>query len=528
MKILIFILILIFIIYNSFQISHFNTLNFMLETEKDKYRFTADTAVSILKPTLTLYYDRYDINSKYFYDDAKAVLGEKIIDLISRRKSLVDEYNYLEKNFNDMINEFENNTDNTDISDIINTILSNNIENYKLNIEHHYIFRTKTNDYNQLEGIKYNKFDIKNLTLNDYLENFYTTLKNSKYDYSDFITKIEDLQDFVDKKSDIFDIRSNVRPRTQRDFGWNFGDKSKRLKLIKGNDADFNEIVSEIDDYLDFKYKEGKYILTQELELEIDREIRVSNLGPWNQIKLIHEYNYFPFLHQDMITLEEVYCKDGKMSECVSKKIVTYSKGNYEDLASPSEGNNINIVEGNNNSSELENTPDELNNNNLSLIGDFGVDREFSFGDEKIIIDQDRTRQYPRNEEIVNKLPKIIFTYQKYEKDGLIDNKTTKIIEYEGIYNINNQFMRVGTNNILKFLEECFRENLEITEGGDVDSKKTNHKQIINSIDENLAEHNDFKEINLVVPKEIKNNPNFNINYTKIYKCKDCPEFILE
>ena len=61
MKILIFILILIFIIYNSFQISHFNTLNFMLETEKDKYRFTADTAVSILKPTLTLYYDRYDI-----------------------------------------------------------------------------------------------------------------------------------------------------------------------------------------------------------------------------------------------------------------------------------------------------------------------------------------------------------------------------------------------------------------------------------------------------------------------------------
>ena len=520
MKILIFILILIFIIYNSFQISHFNSLNFMLETEKDKYRFTADTAVSILKPTLTLYYDRYDINSKYFYDDAKVVLGEKIINLISRRKSLVDEYNYLEKNFNDMINEFENNTD------IINPIPSNNIKNYELNIEHHYIFRTKTNGYNQLEGKKYNKFDIKNLTLNDYLENFYTTLKNSKYDYSDFITKIEDLQDFVDKKSDIFDIRSNVRPRTQRDFGWNFGDKSKRLKLIKGNDEDFNEIVSEIDDYLDFKYKEGKYILTQELELEIDREIRVSNLGPWNQIKLIHEYNYFPFLHQDMITLEEVYCKDGKMSECVSKKIVTYSKGNYEDLAGPSEGNNNNYLSEETNNNSL--SEETNNNNDISMIGKLGVDREFSFGEERIIIDQDRTRQYPRNEEIVDKLPKIIFTYQKYEKDGLIDNKTTKIIEYEGIYNINNQFMRVGTNNILKFLEECFRENLEITEGGDVDSKKTNHKQIINSIDENLAEHNDFKEINLVVPKEIKNNPNFNINYTKIYKCKDCPEFILE
>ena len=64
MKILIFILILIFIIYNSIQTSHFNNLNFLLETEKDKYRLTADTAVSILKPTLTLYYDRYDKYSK--------------------------------------------------------------------------------------------------------------------------------------------------------------------------------------------------------------------------------------------------------------------------------------------------------------------------------------------------------------------------------------------------------------------------------------------------------------------------------
>ena len=119
---------------------------------------------------------------------------------------------------------------------------------------------------------------------------------------------------------------------------------------------------------------------------------------------------------------------------------------------------------------------DNANNNNLSLIGKFGVDREYSFGEEKIIIDQDRTRQYPRNEEIVNKLPKIIFTYQKYDREGLIDNKITKVIEYEGIYNINNQFMRVGTNNILKFLEECFRENLEITEGGYVDKKMTTHK----------------------------------------------------
>lgn len=501
----------------------------MLETEKDKYRFTSDTAVSILKPTLTLYYDRYDINSKYFYDDAKVVIGEKIIELISRRKSLVDEYNYLEESFNYMIDDFVNDTK---ITDIINSIQSNKIDEYKLNIVHDYIFRTKTQGYKQLKGGKYNKFDKKDLTLNDYLENFYTTLKNSNYDYSEIIEKIEGLQDFVDKKSDIFDRLSNVKTRDARDFGWNFGGKSKRLKLIKGNEDGFNDKVDEINDYLNSKYKEVIDTLTAEISSELNNEFVVSNLGPWNQIKLIHEYNYFPFLHQSMINLEEVYCQDGKMSECVTKKIVTYTKGNYQELTGPSETNDIITVDNNNNSLSEETNNNssivENNNNDISMIGKLGVDREFSFGEERIIIDQDRTRQYPRNEEIVDKLPKIIFTYQKYEKDGLIDNKTTKIIEYDGIYNINNQFMRVGTNNILKFLEDCFRENLEITEGGDTNSKKTNHNQIINSIDENLEEHNDFEEIKVVVPKEIRNNPNFNIDYTKIYKCKECSEFILE
>ena len=187
MKILIFILILIFIIYNSFQISHFNNLNFMLETEKDKYRFTADTAVSILKPTLTLYYDRYDINSKYFYDDTKVVIGEKILELNSRRKSLIDEYNYLEDSFNYMIDDFVNNTK---ITDIINSIQSNKIDEYKLNIEHDYIFRTITQGYKQLKGGKYNNLGKKDLTLNEYLENFYTTLKSSNYDYSEIIENI--------------------------------------------------------------------------------------------------------------------------------------------------------------------------------------------------------------------------------------------------------------------------------------------------------------------------------------------------
>ena len=55
-----------------------------------------------------------------------------------------------------------------------------------------------------------------------------------------------------------------------------------------------------------------------------------------------------------------------------------------------------------------------------------------------------------------------IFTYQKYEYDGLIDGVNTKLIEYDGIYNINNQFIKKGRNNILKFLVDMMEENLEI------------------------------------------------------------------
>ena len=76
--------------------------------------------------------------------------------------------------------------------------------------------------------------------------------------------------------------------------------------------------------------------------------------------------------------------------------------------------------------------------------------------------------------------------------------------------------MRVGTDNILKFLEECFRENLEISEGGDVNRKITSHKQIINGINHELEEHR-FDTINIEVTEEIKNSPNFNINYQKIH-----------
>ena len=90
---------------------------------------------------------------------------------------------------------------------------------------------------------------------------------------------------------------SNVRPRTERDFGWDFSNNvnKKRLRLIKGNEDGFNEKVNDISNHLYFKYKEVIDILTDEIGAALEKEFTVSNLGPWNQIKLIYEFNLFPF-----------------------------------------------------------------------------------------------------------------------------------------------------------------------------------------------------------------------------------------
>jgi hypothetical protein len=151
--------------------------------------------------------------------------------------------------------------------------------------------------------------------------------------------------------------------------------------------------------------------------------------------------------------------------------------------------------------------------------------------EEEIVIDFTKTRQFPRNEELVDKLPKVIFTYQKYEYDGLIDGVNTKLIEYDGIYNINNQFIKKGRNNILKFLVDMMEENLEIKQGGNKEGKIHFHNDTINNIINNVEnkkkihKFSDNKIINIVM-EDIKTNPNFDLNFDYLIKCNKCSEFI--
>ena len=116
--------------------------------------------------------------------------------------------------------------------------------------------------------------------------------------------------------------------------------------------------------------------------------------------------------------------------------------------------------------------------------------------------------QFPRDKDLVDKLPKIIFTYQKYEKDGLINNKNTYVVEYDGIYNVNNEFVKLGRNNILKFVQDTMIEKLE--------SKGQN----------SLCDQDVYSvKIRANLDSDIKNNPDLNMNINQISKCSKCSEF---
>ena len=82
--IIIFVLLTIFIFINYRKVEKLS----IKQTEYDKYVNSSDTAVDILKPTLTLYYDRRDPNCKYYYDDT---LTSKIFNYNIAKKDLQDE-----------------------------------------------------------------------------------------------------------------------------------------------------------------------------------------------------------------------------------------------------------------------------------------------------------------------------------------------------------------------------------------------------------------------------------------------------
>ena len=147
-------------------------------------------------------------------------------------------------------------------------------------------------------------------------------------------------------------------------------------------------------------------------EFELDSENK-KRMNVWNQFRQRYlninkntnrntQDKYYKYLQ--MLELEEVKCVDGEMPKCV----------NFNKLS-----NNITIL-----------------NNNLHKSFD--------------------KRQPPRPRDLIDKLPKVIFSFVKHLKNqqGNIEYEQ-EIIEYYGIYNYNDAVSTVGLDNLLDFVQLC-------------------------------------------------------------------------
>jgi hypothetical protein len=492
---LLIIFILLFLINNIFIPKKNNFINLQIQTEYDKYTNNQDTAVSILKPTLTLYYDRYDVNSKYFYDDTRTLQIKNILIQQEQINNLDNEFEFLKDTFNTIIKDglqkiYKHDKGKEDESYNYPT----KIDNYEIIWYSHFCFRTTT------KGRSGGNNEEDDYVKNDYLltrfieKNLYKSLRLSEYDFEEFITLFEAVRTHLDTYKDLFNKYRDVNRSSA--FKWHSDD---RFNLRNTDTFNKNSAVNKLNDYLENRYKILKEGFVRKKNTMMDNMIERNNLGVWNQIKLLYETEDFPYLNHKLLTLEEIYCQDGEMPTCISNEITAFKKDKeyYKELY------------------EVE-TPSSSPTDSPELL------------EEEIVIDFTKTRQFPRNDDLVDKLPKVIFTYQKYEYDGLIDGVNTKLIEYDGIYNINNEFVKKGRNNILKFLVDMMEENLEIKQGGDKDGKIYFHNDNINNIIEN-KEKEEHKFSNIItnnITEDIKMNPNFDLDFNSLNKCDKCSEFI--
>jgi len=531
---LLIIFILLFFINNIFIPKKNNFVNLQSQTQYDKYTKNQDTAVSILKPTLTLYYDRYDVNSKYFYDDTRTLQIKNILIQQNDIDILDNEFEFLKDTFNTIINDgiedlfnFDDTRLDKDQKRKHKTYSFIN-ESYEINFKYHFCFRTSTNGRTSVKGSCKNTFNYNESYYDDHTylltnvieKELYETLRLSEFDFEEFITLFEAVRTHLDTYKDLFNRYKQVS-RGGEDFYWH---SDNRFTLKDDTDFEKNTAVKNLNKYLEDRYKKLKEGLIEKKNSMMENVIERNNLGVWNQIKLLYETESFPYLNHKLLTLEEIYCQDGKMPTCISNEITTFKKDPkyYKEIYETGV-----VVEEEAKEGETEEAEEG------EVLKEEVVD-ENELLDEEIVIDTIKTRQFPRNEELVDKLPKVIFTYQKYEYDGLIDGVNTKLIEYDGIYNINNQFIKKGRNNILKFLVDMMEENLEIKQGGEKEGKIHFHNDTINNIISNVEnkeeEIHEFNNKNKIIKNEgmedIKTNPNFDLNFDYLIKCNKCSEFI--
>jgi hypothetical protein len=124
-------------------------------------------------------------------------------------------------------------------------------------------------------------------------------------------------------------------------------------------------------------------------------------------------------------------------------------------------------------------------------------------------------RQPPRPKDLVEKLPKVIFSFVEH-----LDNNEYEqvIIEYEGIYNYNDAFSKVGLENLLDFIKDSYEKYLNITKLQDF--KNSGEDEVSYHQENNDSDHNFNNNTYTNASGGLLEDSYNNIN---IRKCSKCP-----
>ena len=278
-------------------------------------------------------------------------------------------------------------------------------------------------------------------------------------------------------------------------------DKNHKISLAKDKvllTLFYDPLDKNSADFYDDTFVSEEEVVTSSPSVSnLDEVISISskNMKPWNKLKQILNtlQEDIPYASQKFLYLEEIKCSAKKMEECHLKDSILVKR-------------------------EKDSPTHTLGTQTLA-------------------------EPPPRGENLVDKLPKVIFSFLK--PNGLDENMNELRqhfeIEYDGLYTMFQDNNPISMYNMIKYMRDTVDKNLEILDI-DLDTPgetkdilkmihhyKTHHKDKLDS--SNLA----TEKLNIIKqtaePKFILLNKNKVMmpplfNNTFIYKCRHCPMFV--
>ena len=416
------------------------------------------------KLLLTLFYDRYDKYSAYFYDDTMKMSIKKINEIQGELKK--EDYKQ---------GEIDN----------INKLLKNN----KIPILGYLGVNLYDNFVSAINNLRRRIHTVKDIIRARNKIEDTTGLTFTVNGGDETITLVGKSSTLYNELKIISDSIINQimgiseKPNLDRNPDVKYNSKKARYEY-KGEDS-INEKLSNFEDKM---YELQKHITITQQDINTNKSFYQKKIadelyafndknkpGAWNQIRQIHKYGGDLYLHKNFFEISEVLCDVYHMDKCHIR-----TSDLYQGVDSVKE-------------------TDEAKKENIGTY---------------------LTKNQPyRDDKLVDKLPKVILSFVTP-----FENEFKKhIYEYNGMYNYNDKFDNTSRDNILMFLQETIDKELvigEYLEDIEAEVSEPCFSRKDKDEDKTITTH-EWSESH-----EYNQRP-FYYDY-KLYKCKHCCYFLKE